>query len=115
MNYSIRKILTFSLLASLLALTGFSSAQNISLTPEELAQLQSLSPAQREALLGGQSVPAQAQVTDPIEVIPRAAAAPNQDGIQENVQSRLGQETLAEDVELQETPAPGCADGSSRF
>ncbi len=96
------------LLATLLVafLPTVSYGQNISLTPEELAQLQSLSSAQREALLDGQATPAQTQITDPIEVIPRATATPNQDGIQENVDSRLGQETLAEDVALQETEAP---------
>ncbi len=106
MHYSITLIFRVALIAVLAVMSGLALAQNISLTPEELAQLQSLSSAEREALLGGQTVPAQAQVTDPIEVIPRATAAPNQDGIEENVQSRLGQETLAEDVELQVTPAP---------
>lgn len=101
---NILSLLLATLLLAFLATVSF--GQNITLTPEELEQFQSLSPAQREALLGGQATPAQTQITDPIEVIPRATATPNQDGIQENVDSRLGQETLAEDVALQETEAP---------
>lgn len=99
-------VITVLLALSLMCASSLTSAQNITLTPEELAQLQSLSPQQREALLRGQSAPTQTQISDPIEVVPRATAAPNQGGIQDNAQSRLGEETLAEDVQLQATDAP---------
>lgn len=101
--------LTLKTVALLLFLvSGISLAQNIDLTPEQLAQLESLTPAQRQALLSGQGGDpiSQAQLVQPLEVLPRATNDPNQDGIQENAQSRLGQETLANDVELQETAAP---------
>lgn len=87
---------------------AISLAQNITLTPEEIAQLQALSQEQRAALLENRIAPTSGQtpVTDPNEVLPRDTPTPIQDGIQENVQSRLGQETLEQDIELQETPAP---------
>ncbi|MEQ8952586.1 MAG: polysaccharide biosynthesis/export family protein, partial [Gammaproteobacteria bacterium] len=85
-------------------------AQNVQLTPEQIAQLQSLSPEQLEALLrsqGLQQAPQQQQpLTEPMEIVPRQINSPSQDGIAQNAQSRLGQETLDQDVGLQETPAP---------
>ena len=101
-NAAIRFIPQMALLV--LALAGSAVlAQNISLTPEQLAQLEALTPDQRQALLSGQGSSApivQTQLTQPSEVLPRATNDPNQQGIEENVAARLGQATVAQDVEL---------------
>ena len=74
----------FVLLFTLIGLATVSNAQNLSLTPEQIAQLQALSPAQREALLeasGANEVAGTAQtpVTNPVTVEPRNVGPTIQD------------------------------------
>ena len=92
---------------SLLLVTPAIIAQSINLTPEQLAQLQALSAEQRQVFLTnrGSSSGAQPQLVQPIEILPRTVNSSSQDGIAENADSRLGQESLAQDIQLQETGA----------
>ena len=87
---------------------GSAVAQIPDLTPEQMAQFQALSPEQRQALISSQGTTAvqQEQIAEPVSIAPRGANSPNQTGIQDNADSRLGAETLAEDTELQVTEAP---------
>ena len=72
-------ILAF-LLTLNLGWVNVSAAQDANLTPEQLIQLQSLPPAQRQSLLdspggSGSQPAAQAQLSQPVEVMPRVAPA----------------------------------------
>lgn len=102
--------------ALLLFLASFAAfAQDIGFTPEQLAQLESLTPAQRQTLLNslGSGTVSQSQaitqtpIVEPVEVPPRETNNSNQDGIQENAQNRIGQQTLRRDAELQDIAAQG--------
>ncbi|NKB31998.1 MAG: hypothetical protein GKR91_02765 [Pseudomonadales bacterium] len=77
-------------------------AQNINLTPEQMAQLQALTPAQRQALLDSLSSPAltQEQIAEPLDVEPRARAPQtiNSNAIERNFQI----EQQADDADLAE-------------
>ena len=89
------------ILSLLLALSLFPvvvTAQNTTLTPEQIAQLQALSPEQREALLNSAGVSqvstaAQVPVTNPVTVVPRDVSIPNQEEV-------VAVETLVEPTAL---------------
>ena len=96
------KILTLvSLLTLGLGLFTESAAQDANLTPEQLIQLQSLPLAQRQSVLdslarSGSQPAAQAQLSQPIEVTPRAAPAEANQLEQENTATEQAAESLAE-------------------
>lgn len=84
-------------------------AQNSNLTPEQLAQLQALSQAERAAFLQNQgtTVIPQQPLATPVAIEPRAVSnTGQQDAIEANAQATQGTESLTEEVELQITPEP---------
>ncbi len=97
---------TFLCVFILGSVTGF--AQQTNIDPDLLLQLESLSQEERQALLDSQVSQSinQELPAEEVGILPRATNVTTQDGIQENVTSRLGEETLDLEPELQITPAP---------
>ena len=81
---------------TVLGVTAAARAQSVNLTPEQLSQLQSLTPAQREALLrqlgepgfSPPTAPAPAVVDEPLDIPPRATNPATPDSITQSSQSR---------------------------
>lgn len=68
--------------------TTIVGAQDINLSPEQMAQLQALTPAQRQALLNSLSTPAvtQEQIAEPLDIEPRTPESNNSIAIERNIQ-----------------------------
>lgn len=78
-----------------------SVAQDANLTPEQLIQLQSLPPAQRQALLdslggSGSQPAAQVQLSQPVEVMPRTAPSEANQLVQGNTVTQQAADSLVE-------------------
>ncbi len=97
-----------TLLLSLLCFSSLTSAQTVPLTPEEQAQLDTLT--QQEVVdaitdSAGSAPEDQAQIAEPVSIAPRpvTSAEPNDDAIQEDARERQLEEEISSDVELQST------------
>lgn len=98
----------FALLLAFFFCPVLVNAQNLSLTPEQLAQLQALSPAQREALLNSAGATQtgglqQEPVTNPVTVEPRNVNTARQTNNQNEVSAQQPQQST-QSSRIQQNP-----------
>lgn len=111
LTHFVQKARVLTLLLALSLFPTITHAQNVSLTPEQIAQLQALTPAQREALLNNlesntNSGQQQAPVTNPVTVEPRAVNSSQQNNraIEDNAQQTQQVQQNTQNIRNQQNP-----------